>query len=104
MTGLTRELSVPAEIGLKVPLFLSCAAQVGVVDRLKASPSICRMARTMMSRLFLGLGSRGMNAAGGALEWEAIRGLFVLCVSASDPSLSSKSSSSSEGVGSSRDW
>ena len=35
---------------------LSCVAQVGVVERLKASPSICRMARTIMSKLLFGSG------------------------------------------------
>ena len=53
VTGLTRELSVLTDIGRKVPCL--SAEQVGVADLLNASPSICRMARTMMSKLFLGL-------------------------------------------------
>lgn len=56
VTGLTRELSVLTDIGRKVPR-LSDDEQVGVAERLKASPSICLIARTMMSKLFLGLGS-----------------------------------------------
>lgn len=53
VTGLTLELSVLTEIGRKVPRLSD--EQVGVAERLNASPSICRIARTMMSKLFLGL-------------------------------------------------
>ena len=84
VTGLTLELS-PVEMGVKVPVLLSCDPQVGVADRLNASPSICRIARTMMSRLFLGLGVAS-----------ATRGLLCLSSSMSD-SVSSSSSSSSDG-------
>ena len=59
VTGLTLELSVLTDIGRKVPRL--SAEQVGVAERLKASPSICRMARTIMSRLFLGLASLAVH-------------------------------------------
>lgn len=93
VTGLTRELSFPAEMGLNVPLFpeflsRSCAPQVGVVERLNASPSICLIARTMMSRLLLGLGEVTAICC-----LETVRGLLFL-YSTSSSSLSS----SSEGV------
>ena len=86
VTGLTLELS-PVEIGVNVPpVLLSWEPQVGVADRLNASPSIWRMALTMMSRLFLEFGP----------ESTCTRGRLCLNSSMSD-SVSSSSSSSSDG-------